>query len=381
MEHLYNLLVYLFSFISSVSGLLLGISFTKGQRDKYRFLKWLDGKQIFLALVTISSIAIFQGSGYLKEHTKIEAGVQELKSLGVYESAISHLLQELEKGEASPESINSVLGEVIEEYRVVKSQLEMLKNSNAKDLNKVEDALNDLKFSTAVEFIVASTFTKAKKNLDQLVFDDNGIRKTFYCGCNFSKNRQLDFDSCRIDVTNRRNTRVEWDHIVPISWIGTGRKCWSENMCESEKGPKFGGRKCCTLVDPYFNQAQNDLHNIWPSAGGINMIKSNFEANYVGESGLDVGCGFLVEKKAFRFEPPNEVKGDVARVVLYMADTYQVPLSFHQKNLLLKWSREDHVNDWEIKRNSLIYDLQGNSNPYIERLPNKKIHLTAKGGS
>jgi deoxyribonuclease I len=381
MEHLFNLLIYFFTFISSVSGLLLGISFTKGQRDQYPFLKWLDGKQLVLAVVIISSLAISQGSGYLKEHTKIEAGVQELKNLGAYESAISHLLQELNKGKASPKNVNTVLGGVIKEYRAIQSQLEILQKSNAKDLNKAVDALNALKFDAAAEFIVASTFSKAKKNLNQLVFNDNEIRKTFYCGCTFSQQGEIDSNSCSIDISERRNARVEWDHIVPISWIGIGRKCWSSNMCESESGKKFGGRRCCTKIDPYFNQAQNDLHNIWPSAGGINMVKSNFEANDVGEFGLDVGCGFLIEKKGFRFEPPNEVKGDVARVVLYMADTYEVPLGFHQKNLLLNWAQKDPVSDWERKRNLLVYDLQGNSNSHIEKLPNKKIQLTAKGGS
>jgi len=381
MEHIYNPLIYFFSFAASVSGLLLGITFTKVQRKKYQFLRLLDGKQFVLAIVTIISLGVSQGSGYLKEQTKLEAGINELKSLGAYESAISDLLLKFGKGNASSKNINAVLGEVIEEYKAIQAQLSALQNVSEKDRNKATNALNALKFEAANGFIVASTFAEAKRMLDKKIFRDKENRKTFYCNCTFSQNKSIDPDSCNIDRSVHRNARVEWDHIVPISWIGVGRKCWSKQICETGSGQKFGGRRCCSEIDPYYNQAQNDLHNIWPSAGGINAIKSNFEVNYVGKSGLDLGCGFLVEKSAFRFEPPDEVKGDVARVVFYMADTYQVPLSFHQKRLLLRWSDEDPVGDWERKRNILIYNLQGNSNPYIEKLPNKKIQLTGKSGN
>ena len=64
MEHFFNTLIYIFGFVSAISGLLLGVTFTRVQRDKYPILKKLDGQQLILAAVTVLSVAIAQYSGY-----------------------------------------------------------------------------------------------------------------------------------------------------------------------------------------------------------------------------------------------------------------------------------------------------------------------------
>ena len=34
---------------------------------------------------------------------------------------------------------------------------------------------------------------------------------------------------------------------------------------------------------------------------------------------------------------------------------------------LLKWHKQDPVSDWERRRNTRIYKIQGNRNPFIDR--------------
>ena len=94
------------------------------------------------------------------------------------------------------------------------------------------------------------------------------------------------------------------------------------------------------------------------------------------------------------FEPRDEVKGDVARMLFYMVIRYEgedgdfVDLELttdiyqfedaetsirdsklpYYENLatLLRWNLEDPVSEWEILRNQTIYEFQGNRNPFID---------------
>ncbi len=82
------------------------------------------------------------------------------------------------------------------------------------------------------------------------------------------------------------------------------------------------------------------------------------------------------------FEPPKRVKGDVARMLFYMATRYEpgdkVDLELNDKvnngsapyhgklSVLLQWHKDDPVDDYERQRNNRIYEIQGNRNPFID---------------
>ena len=86
------------------------------------------------------------------------------------------------------------------------------------------------------------------------------------------------------------------------------------------------------------------------------------------------------------FEPRDEVKGDVARMMFYMAVRYEGLDSYPDLELtesmlpqgnkepihgvlstLLEWHRNDPVDTWEKNRNNIIYDsYQNNRNPFID---------------
>ena len=89
----------------------------------------------------------------------------------------------------------------------------------------------------------------------------------------------------------------------------------------------------------------------------------------------------------WEFEPRDDVKGDVARMIFYMAVRYEGegddmvdleivddPDSTKSSKLpiygdiddLLRWHEEDPVSQWEIERNETIYQYQGNRNPFID---------------
>ncbi len=105
-----------------------------------------------------------------------------------------------------------------------------------------------------------------------------------------------------------------------------------------------------------------DIHNLKPANPGFNTDRGN--KYYANESTIA------------SFEPRNEVKGDVARILFYMmvmyypvlelVDTTPMVYQMGLLNVLLAWHEQDPVDDFERNRNEIIYDYQKNRNPFID---------------
>ncbi|MBU1144514.1 MAG: endonuclease [Firmicutes bacterium] len=105
----------------------------------------------------------------------------------------------------------------------------------------------------------------------------------------------------------------------------------------------------------------SDLHNLKPATPSINSARGN---KY-----------FDISTTVVSFEPRDEVKGDIARILFYMMTMYSVlelidgtPL-IHQMamlSVLLEWNDFDPVDDFERNRNEKIFLYQNNRNPYID---------------
>ncbi|MDT8336392.1 MAG: endonuclease [Candidatus Izemoplasmatales bacterium] len=111
----------------------------------------------------------------------------------------------------------------------------------------------------------------------------------------------------------------------------------------------------------YDSVMSSDLHNLKPSNPSENSSRGNKYYDYVETSAT--------------YEPPDEVKGDVARILLYMWTMYEIlelvdstPSTYQMALLtvLLEWHELDPVDDFERNRNEVIYSYQHNRNPYID---------------
>ena len=152
-----------------------------------------------------------------------------------------------------------------------------------------------------------------------------------------------------------RAGRIEWEHIMPAYHFGHQRQCWQQ-----------GGRKACKK-DPIFRKMEADLHNLVPAIGEVNGDRSNFKFGMIeGEPRRYGACDMEIDFKAKRAEPPENKRGDIARIYFYMRDQYQLRLSKQQTRLLEVWNKSDPVDQWEKRRNQLIEKIQGNSNPYVQ---------------
>ncbi len=107
----------------------------------------------------------------------------------------------------------------------------------------------------------------------------------------------------------------------------------------------------------------SDLHNLKPADPGYNTSRSNhpFTEN------------LLIMGSPVR----DEVRGDVARMILYMAIMYEdeglalvtnnpTGLQMGMLDVLLRWHYQDLPDDFEKNRNEIIYSYQKNRNPFID---------------
>ncbi|MFE8696425.1 endonuclease [Cytobacillus sp. FJAT-53684] len=122
-----------------------------------------------------------------------------------------------------------------------------------------------------------------------------------------------------------------------------------------------------------------DIHHLRPTDVQVNSHRSNLDFDNGGSS--VPGCNGC-KKTSNSFEPPDRVKGDVARILFYMATRYEkgdkVDLELNEKlgngsapyhgklSTLLKWHQMDPVDDFEKNRNEVIFKIQGNRNPFID---------------
>lgn len=100
-----------------------------------------------------------------------------------------------------------------------------------------------------------------------------------------------------------------------------------------------------------------DLHHIRPAEAGVNSSRGN---KAYGES-----QGY--------YEPPDHVKGDVARIILYVYIRWDaewgatdVTEVFESVDILLAWCEMDPVDTWEMGRNEVVESIQGNRNAFID---------------
>ena len=122
-----------------------------------------------------------------------------------------------------------------------------------------------------------------------------------------------------------------------------------------------------------------DLHHIRPSDGTVNSTRSNKKYGETGNDAKSVygktpAVGVLGGTySSTYFEPLDNVKGDVARICLYVYVRWNsswgatdITKVFQSVDVLLEWCEEDPVDTWEMGRNEVVQDIQGNRNVFID---------------
>ena len=148
------------------------------------------------------------------------------------------------------------------------------------------------------------------------------------------------------------------EHSVPQSWFGSG-------------------------------VIKSDIVHVLPTDGYVNNRRSNFPfgevANATYNSDGDycrLGSCKTAGYSGTVFEPGDDIKGDLARIYFYMATCYESqapswghsvftgstyqPFAQWTYDMLIRWAKQDPIDDVEIARNNAVYETQQNRNPFVD---------------
>lgn len=210
----------------------------------------------------------------------------------------------------------------------------------------------------------SSGWNKTKNIADDIIYA--GRSTTFYCGCQYQSHGDTDGSG---DITSTtecgyvgpstysgRSGRVEWEHIVPASLMPAHQfECWA--------GPG-GNRENCERTDPNAQAMLFDLHNLAPSIGQVNALRLNDRYADLPDDTSDFGS-CPIEDSSGLFEPPDRLKGDVARVWLYMQQRHGVEIPPAELEMFTEWAAADPVSPWESEREKQIFDYSRVINPFV----------------
>ncbi|VAX06677.1 hypothetical protein MNBD_GAMMA26-437 [hydrothermal vent metagenome] len=162
--------------------------------------------------------------------------------------------------------------------------------------------------------------------------------ETLYCGQSFGP-----FKGRGINI----------EHVFPMGWVAKDLNC--------------GKRSQCRTTSAKFNRIEADMHNLYPARAKINKTRSSYAYGIIqGELRRFGRCDFEIDQQKRLAEPRPEVRGNIARAMLYMHTTYDLKLFSRQGKLLIKWHRNDPPDREEQRRNRIIEHLQGVHNPFID---------------
>lgn len=160
--------------------------------------------------------------------------------------------------------------------------------------------------------------------------------------------------------------------------VNKGSSVWNREHTWPKSHGNFGTRQ----------PEGTDGHHLRPTLMEANSARGNLDfdnggSKVAGNVYYAPGSSFSY-RDTYSFEPRDEVKGDVARMMFYMAvrydaeDDYKLDLELNDKvnngsvpylgklSTLLEWSIQDPVDDFERNRNEVLFDYQRNRNPFVD---------------
>ncbi len=146
-------------------------------------------------------------------------------------------------------------------------------------------------------------------------------------------------------------------------------------------------------VTPNYTSVSRDLYNLIPSPEGISSVIGDAppgiveteEASPLSGIKWKAGIGRIGLTQIRLWEPPEELKGDVARCLMYLATIYPEGIRRYETGggvvwaenpedgftsayaaQLMVWHRSDPPSISELRRNEIYSMIQGNRNPFVD---------------
>lgn len=118
----------------------------------------------------------------------------------------------------------------------------------------------------------------------------------------------------------------------------------------------------------------SDIHQLFSTFSKPNGMRGSFAFGKVSNPRYTTKAG--AKQGGNLFEPQDDLKGNVARAMLYFMVRYHNRPIFMQTDqehfwnsriaMFLEWNRQDPPDEWEKVRNDRVERFQGNRNPFID---------------
>jgi len=205
-------------------------------------------------------------------------------------------------------------------------------------INKTASIFSALKYSaqknsalTLILLCFSPLAFTAEHNFWESLYKDGG--ETFYCNKVFKSKGPL----------------IAKSYIYSDTWIRESLDCGTKRQCKRD--------------NPDYLLITSDLHNTVASDAYFEFKRKNLIFGSLDETVKANECGIRI--KHHMLEPSDKLKGDIARILLYMHVRYQLPLNT-SLSLLRIWNELDIPDEKERQRDQVIKGIQGNGNPFIE---------------
>ena len=170
---------------------------------------------------------------------------------------------------------------------------------------------------------------------------------------------------------------------------------WNDRNGNSSEGA--GWNREHSVPQSWFKKSTpmvSDIVHVIPTDCYVNNRRSSYpfgETNgdiYKSENNYSkLGKSKISSFSGTVFEPNDEIKGDIARIYFYMVTCYEDKITSWRSNatasyvfsenaypglsdwtlnMMMKWSKNDPVDDVEIARNKAVYEVQKNRNPFVD---------------
>ena len=155
------------------------------------------------------------------------------------------------------------------------------------------------------------------------------------------KEYEYDAATCmrKLYLKEDHSKEVVFVRIVPEELVAENLACYTKDLCTNMSGKLYHGVKCCNKIDPFYQQYERDIFNV---------------------------MGIEKDTPYTDIVPPLHVRGNIARVYLYMKEVYKINLSETQVKMYEKWNEEDRVDEKECHIHQQISKIHERENPWIK---------------
>jgi len=197
--------------------------------------------------------------------------------------------------------------------------------------------------------------------------------QTFFCGCAFDIGKmQLNDPKCVSNnfITSPIPESVQWTYLIPESKFTEDLQCWHEpesyQECAQGNKGSLSAHLCCRKVSPEYRERNQNIHNLVPILSKFIQYKDQYRLGQIYDQQKNVSsCTIRWDEKDKRLEPPDPIKGDIARIYFYFESLGYIHLSHRTRPLMEIWDMKDPVSESECQLQAQKASQSGLKNPYV----------------